>query len=136
MPNKNAFITWLKAWMDTQGDYTAERLAAEMGNSGAMISKWINGLSIPDARNLLRLAEITGEDPWYLAHMVYDWPMPAPTDKLLKEPGVREIARLVVDLARHSPELVEDLEDLARTMLRRARKRSGKGDAQEGTLPF
>lgn len=124
------FAKWLFNWIDMHG-YTAERLANEMGNTGAMISKWINGQSIPDAKNLLKLAEVTGESHWYLAEVAWDWPGVPQSDDLLKDAESRQMAKTFEGIRSKSPELADDLLEVGLTMLRRAKKRK-RDDDQNG----
>ena len=127
MPNQTPFAEFLRKWLDKHPDYTGESLALAMGNTGAMVSKWVNGQSIPDAKNLLRLSEITGESHWYLASLAWGWPEVPTTDDLMRNPGARELVGLYDDLEKLEPALAEDLAEVARTLYKRARKRKGGG---------
>jgi transcriptional regulator with XRE-family HTH domain len=130
MPANTPFAQWLAHWLELNR-YTAERLASEMGNTGAMISKWINGHSVPDARNLLKLAEITRESHWHLASVAWDWPAVPQTDELSAEADTREMVKTFEDIKGTTPELAADLLDVARTLRKRARarKRAAQGEA-------
>lgn len=127
MENQTPFVRWLRDWFNTNADYTAARLAEEMGNTGAMVSKWIHGQSVPDARQLLRLSEITGESHWRLASLAWGWPEVPPTDDTLRGDEIRDIGVTYLKLKEASPELAEDLLEVARTLRDRARKRKRAG---------
>jgi transcriptional regulator with XRE-family HTH domain len=127
METQTPFVKWLRGWFDTHPDYTAAQLAVEMGNTGAMVSKWIHGQSVPDARQLLRLSEITGESHWHLAYLAWGWPEVPPTDNLFREQDIRDISVTYRQLKEHSPELAEDLLEVARTLRDRARRRKRAG---------
>ena len=120
------FSEWLTKWLE-KTETRAVDLANAMGNSEAMISKWRNGLNMPDAANIMRLSEITGESHWRLASMAYGWPEVPATDDLTKDEAIRAVAVAAQQIAKESPELLEDLEALAQALLRRARKRK-KGE--------
>jgi transcriptional regulator with XRE-family HTH domain len=126
MANETSFAAWLKGWLD-RSDYTGESLGLAMGNTGAMVSKWVNGQSIPDAKNLLRLSEITGASHWFLASLAWGWPEVPTTDDLLKKPGARDLVGIWDDLDALDPALADDLAEVARALYKRARKRKGGG---------
>ena len=121
----NAFAKWLDSWLEVKG-WQGDRLAEAMDASESMVSKWRNGLNLPDAKFLARLSDVTGESVFYLAHLAYGWPDTPPTDDLMKEPGVKEIAKLVKELGAHDPELVDDANALVKTLLLQAKRRSKK----------
>lgn len=126
MANENRFAAWLKDWIDNHHAWDARKLAETMDVSESVISKWKKGLNLPDAMMLMRLAQATGEDHWHLAHLAYDWPAVPPTDDLMKEPGVRDLSRTYVELARMDEEMADDLGALAKTLLRQAHKKRGR----------
>lgn len=125
-PANTPFATWLWNWMDAH-NLTGDALAAQMGNTGPMISKWINGHSLPDWRQLEKLSEVTKESLYYLAHLAWGWPPVPQTDDLLKEHDTREMARTFVSIKEREPDLAEDLMQLGQTLLKRARARRGNG---------
>lgn len=125
MANENRFANWLNDWLDTHR-WDAKRLAKEMGVSEGVISKLRNGVNEPDEATILALARVTGEDHWHLAHLAWNWPAVPPSDNLMKEPGVRDIGRTFVELARLEPEDAEKLDALAKTLLRQAHKKKGR----------
>jgi transcriptional regulator with XRE-family HTH domain len=131
METETPFMRWLRDWFNSNPDYTAARLAEEMGNTGAMVSKWLHGQSVPDARQLPRLSEITGESIWNLAHLAYNewgWPEGVPTsDDLFKGDMIRDLVTTFQKLKESSPELAEDLLEVARTLRDRARRRKRAG---------
>lgn len=126
MANDTRFAKWLNDWLDSHHAWDAKKLAEAMEVSESVISKWRNGLNLPDAMMLMRLSQATGESHWHLAHLAYDWPAVPPTDDLMKEPGVRDLSRLYVELARMDEAMAEDLEALARAMLKQAHRRRGR----------
>lgn len=128
-PANTPFAQWLFRWMEGHPEYTYDTLAAQMGNSGPMISKWINGQSLPDAKTLLKLSEVTGESHWHLAHLAWGWPPVPESDDALKDHDTRQMARTFETIKERAPELAEDLMEVALTLQRRARKRRGNGDA-------
>lgn len=122
MPTPSPFSQWLSEWLDVNR-HTMDQLAAKMGNTGAMVSKWVNGITIPDAKTLLKLAEITGANHWYLAELAWGWPGVPPSDDLLKNEGVKEVARMYDDIRDKSPELAEDFREVGRALQRLAVRR-------------
>lgn len=126
MPNESRFAQWLSEWLKNHHAWDAKKLADAMGVSDSVISKWKKGLNLPDAMMLMALARATGEDHWYLAHLAYDWPAVPASDDLMKEPGVRDFSRTYVELARLDEEMADDLDALAKTMLRQAHKKKGR----------
>jgi transcriptional regulator with XRE-family HTH domain len=127
MPTANTpFARWLWDWLSSH-EYTYDRLASMMGNTGPMVSKWVNGQTVPDAKNLLKLSEIVGLSHWELAALAWDWPAVPETDDTLKDHDTRQMARMFETIKERSPEMAEDLMEVAQTLQKRARARDKHG---------
>lgn len=109
---------------------TGDTLAELMGATGAMVSKWVNGHSVPDWKTLLMYAEVTGQNHWHLAEIAWGYPPVPPSDDLLKKEGVKDVAKLYDELREKSPELAADYIELGRTLQKQAlrRRKSQNGD--------
>jgi transcriptional regulator with XRE-family HTH domain len=126
------FAKWFDDWLVAhEGEWTHEKVSAVVGVSKAAVSQWRNGVATPDARYLLKLAEMTGEDHHFLAHMAYGWPLDVPTEPLLREPLLRELALLLKQLAERAPDLMPAVTEVVRGLLRLAKKRNKDGERSD-----
>jgi transcriptional regulator with XRE-family HTH domain len=128
----NSFAQWFDSWLVAhEGEWNHEKVSAVVGVSKAAISQWRNGVATPEAKHLLKLAELTDENHHYLAHLAYGWPLDVPTDPLMKEPLMRELALLLKQLVQRAPDLMPAVTEVVRGLLRLARKRD-RGNGEGG----
>lgn len=90
--NMELFKDWLRRQL-AKNDWTYEELAEKIGGKQSSVSQWVNGKHAPEPEKLLRLADVTHEDPHRLFNMVYGLPMPGDPAEESLSPELRELVR-------------------------------------------
>lgn len=135
--NMELFKVWISRQL-AENDWTYEELAKKIGGSTrqSSVSQWVNGKHIPDPPKLLRLAEITGEDPIRLFNIAYGLPMPNSGDREPANPIREKINRELNDIEDEQLlELILDqlkmvLKPHGSRMLRRAEQKAKENIAK------